>query len=372
MTDAGLAARLRLRRGALDLAVDLRVAPGEVVALLGPNGAGKSTTLQALAGLLPTGPDDRADVVLAGRPLDGHGLRGPVPAAERGVGVVFQDYLLFPHLSVLENVAFGLRARGTAAARARQVARDWLARMDLTAHATSRPGALSGGQAQRVALARALATGPGLLLLDEPLAALDAGTRLQVRGDLRHHLADFPGSCLLVTHDAVDALVLADRVVVLEAGRVVQQGSPAEVARLPRTDYVARLVGLNLLAGSATVTPGGTEVVLPSGVVVHVSGPADGAVLLTFAPRAVALFDRRPEGASLRNLLPGTVAGLEPRGGTVRVVVVLGEPAGRGADGRPDEVVAEVTALAAAELRLAPGTRVWAGLKATEVDVHPA
>jgi molybdate transport system ATP-binding protein len=220
-----------------------------------------------------------------------------------------------------------------------------------------------------VALARALASDPQLLLLDEPLAALDAGTRLQVRTELRHHLGEFTGPCVLVTHDAVDALVLADRLVVVEAGRAVQSGTPAEVARAPRTEYVARLVGLNLLTGTAD----GRGVRLGGGQQVHVTGRHRGPVLLTFAPHAVTLFDRRPEGASLRNLWSGVVLGLEPRGDTVRVVTGLTDGAADGTGGGTGvEVVAEVTALAAAELSLRPGARVWLGLKATEVDVHDA
>jgi molybdate transport system ATP-binding protein len=359
----GLDAVVRVRRGSLDLALDLHVAAGEVVALLGPNGAGKSTTLEVLAGLLPL---DGGRVRLGERTLDDPDAGVLVPAARRRVGTVFQDYRLFPHLSVLDNVAFGPRARGVPRAEADRRAREWLARVGLTGSTAERPSRLSGGQAQRVALARALAAEPRLLLLDEPLAALDAGTRLQVRTELRHHLADFAGPCLLVTHDAVDALVLADRLVVVEAGGVVQQGTPGEVARAPRTAYVARLVGLNLLSGASAAN----EVRLAGGQVVHVTGDHHGPVLLTFAPHALTVFDRRPEGASLRNLWPGGVAGLEPRGDTVRVVVALAPD--RPGPVPPVEVVAEVTALAAAELSLSPGAAVWLGLKATEVDVHEA
>ena len=174
-----------------------------------------------------------------------------MPTEQRPVGFVFQDYLLFPHLSALENVAFGLRARGLARAEARRRAAAWLERVGLAAHAAARPRALSGGQAQRVALARALVGEPRLLLLDEPLAALDAATRTEVRRDLRRHLASFDGTRLLVTHDPLDAIALADRLVVLEGGRVTQTGSPAEVSGRPRSRYVAELVGVNLYRGRA-------------------------------------------------------------------------------------------------------------------------
>jgi molybdate transport system ATP-binding protein len=242
-----LSADLRVRRGSFDLDLELTVQPGEVVALLGPNGAGKSTALRLLAGLLPL---DDGTVRLGRTVVEDTVARVRLEPEQRQVGVVFQDYLLFPHLTARENVAFGLRARGLARREARERADDWLARVGLAEHADRKPRQLSGGQAQRVALARALAAEPRLLLLDEPLAALDAGTRMEVRADLRHHLGSFDGATVVVTHDALDAMVLADRLVVVEDGRVVQSGAPREVSAHPRTDYVARLVGLNLLAGS--------------------------------------------------------------------------------------------------------------------------
>jgi molybdate transport system ATP-binding protein len=235
VSPTSLRARLVVRRPAFTLDVDLDAAAGEVIALLGPNGAGKSTALRALAGLTPLAAG--GEVTLAGRAL--HRL----PPERRPVGMVFPDYLLFPHLSALDNVAFGPRCAGLRRAAARRRAADWLDRVGLRDHARQRPAALSGGQAQRVALARALAREPRLLLLDEPLAALDASTRMEIRAQLGRHLTDFPGVAVLVTHDALDARELADRVVVIEAGRVVQHGSFARLAAEPRSPYVARLVG---------------------------------------------------------------------------------------------------------------------------------
>ncbi|HVE62958.1 MAG TPA: ABC transporter ATP-binding protein [Mycobacteriales bacterium] len=244
----GLRARLLVTRGRFTLDIELNAGPGQVVALLGPNGAGKSSALQALAGLVPlTG----GAVHLAGRCLDDPSAAIFIAAADRGVGMVFQDYLLFPHLSAVDNVGFGLRATGVPRRRARQHALGWLERMGLADAADAKPGKLSGGQSQLVALARALAPEPALLLLDEPLAALDAGTRVHVRADLQRHLAAFAGPTVVVTHDAVDAMVLADHLVVVEDGRVVQHGTPSQVARAPRTDYVAHLVGVNLDRGRA-------------------------------------------------------------------------------------------------------------------------
>ena len=347
----GLRGHVVVTRPRFCLDVEIAVMPGEVVALLGPNGAGKSTTLQALAGLVPL---SSGAVHLAGRCLDDPACGVLMPTAQRRVGMVFQDYLLFPHLSALENVAFGLRATGTPRASARARAQDWLERMGLAEHARARPRELSGGQAQRVALARALATGPGLLLLDEPLAALDAGTRAQVRSDLRRHLADFAGCTLLVTHDPLDAMVLADRLVVVEAGRVVQTGPPAQVARAPRTDYVARLVGLNLYRGRAD----GPHVRLDAGGRLETAASSSGEVLVTVRPSAVALHRGPPEG---RNCWQGRVTGLEQHGDTVRVAV----------QGDPD-VLADVTTAAVAELDLHTGAPGWVSVEATELHVAPA
>jgi molybdate transport system ATP-binding protein len=225
----------------------------------------------------------------------------------------------------------------------------------LADHAASRPGTLSGGQAQRVALARALATSPSLLLLDEPLAALDAGSRLLVRTELGRHLADYTGRTLLVTHDPLDAMVLADRLVIVERGRVVQSGPPTEVARQPRTDYVAQLVGLNLYRGRAS----GTSVALDDGGSLTVASPASGSVHVAFPPSAVSLHPSRPSG-SPRNAWAVTVAGVEQHAHTVRVRL----------EGSPS-VLVDVTTAAVAELRLVPGTRLWAALKATEVHTYP-
>jgi molybdate transport system ATP-binding protein len=344
-----LSARVVVRRGALDLDVAVDVADGEVLAVLGPNGAGKSTLLRVLAGLLPP---DGGSVVLDGRETwdgDRH-----VPAHRRALGMVFQDHLLFPHLTVTDNVAFGLRARGVRKAESRTTAQAWLDRVGLDGLGDRRPGQLSGGQAQRAALARALVGEPRVLLLDEPLSALDARTRLTVRAELRRHLAEFAGSTVLVTHDPVDAMALADRVVVVEEGRVVQQGTPADVSRHPRTDYVARLVGLSLLPGTGT----GTAVRLDSGGTVAVAEAADGPVFAAIRPESVALYLARPDG-SPRNVWRATVVGATPHGGTVRCELAGEVP-----------LIADVTETAFAELGLVPGAEVWATVKASEVAVY--
>src|SRR4051794_35334411 len=278
---AGVDAVLEVALGDLRLDAHLTAAPGEVVALLGPNGAGKTTALRALAGLVAL---DAGHVRVDGEVLDDPALGMFRPPEQRAVTVVFQDHLLFPHLSALDNVAFGLRARGIGRAEARREAAGWLDRFSLAAKAGDKPRRLSGGQAQRVALARALAPGPRLLLLDEPLAALDAGTRATVRRDLRRHLDELTGAAVVVTHDPLDAIALASSVVILEHGRVTQSGSVAEVTRRPRTRYVAELIGLNLLHGVARGTavtvagPRGPNAEPGSDATVTLAEPAAGRV----------------------------------------------------------------------------------------------
>ncbi|WP_207919653.1 ABC transporter ATP-binding protein, partial [Micromonospora sp. KC207] len=330
-----LDAHLVADRGAFHLDVALRVRPGEVVALLGPNGAGKTTALRALAGLHPL---TAGHLTLDGIELDRPDRRVWVPPERRPVGMVFQDYLLFPHLSARDNVAFGPRRRGADRRAARARADAWLDRVGLADYARRRPRQLSGGQAQRVALARALAVDPVLLLLDEPLAALDARTRLDTRAELHRHLGAHSGATVLVTHDPLDALVLADRLAIVEGGRVVQEGDAATVTARPRTDYVARLVGLNLHRGHADgrrVRVGGLTLTVADSVV--------GEAFVAFPPAAVALHPARPDG-SPRNTWPATVSGVRRHGDHLRVEL-----------GGPLPVAADVTPAAAASLRLHPG-----------------
>jgi molybdate transport system ATP-binding protein len=348
----GLHGHVVVERGTFRLDVRLDVAPGEVVAVLGPNGAGKSTLLRAICGLTPL---TEGSIALGGAVLDDPAADVLVPAARRRVGVVFQEYRLFPHLSVLDNVAFGPRAAGRSRAESREDAAEWVARLRLGDLAQRSPEQLSGGQQQRAALARALASRPAVLLLDEPLAALDAATRIDVRRDLGTHLAQFEGPTVIVTHDALDALVLADRIVVLEAGAITQQGTALEVARRPASDYVAKLLGLNLLRGVAA----DGEVALDGGGVLHVPDhAARGAVLVALRPSAIALHTAEPEG-SARNVWAGVVDGVEPLGERVRVSV----------SGAPS-VLVDITPGAVADLGLASGAAVWLSAKATELEIY--
>lgn len=348
-----LDAVVRLTLGALALDMELNIGEGEVVALLGPNGAGKTTMLRAIAGLIPL---RSGHVALDGQTLEDSATGSYVPTEMRPIGVVFQDYLLFPHLSVLDNVAFGLRSRGSRQREALDKAAAWLDRVGLSSHGRAKPDELSGGQRQRVALARALAHDPRLLLLDEPLAALDVTTRADVRRDLKRHLASFPGLRLVVTHDPLEAAALADRLVVMEEGRLVQTGTPAEVTERPRSQYVADLVGVNLLSGRADHG----SVRTPGGSVLAAAAAESGDVFAVIHPRAIALHQRRPEG-SPRNVWPGRVTGIELMGGRVRVRIEGAVP-----------VVAEVTPAAIRELELEEGGEVWLSFKATDVGVYPA
>ncbi|MET7869770.1 ABC transporter permease [Streptomyces cyaneofuscatus] len=328
----------------------LDAAPGTTLAVVGPNGAGKTTLLRALLGLTP-----RAHARLRLGESDVTAL----PPHRRGVAWVPQDGALFPHLSALSNTAYGLRTHGVPRAEARRAAQSWLDRLGVGHLAHRKPGQLSGGQAQRVALARALAARPRLLLLDEPLAALDQTTRAHVRHTLRRHLAEFGGVCLIVTHDPVEAVSLADRVLVLDDGRVLQDEPPAEVTRHPRSPWVARMLGRNAWPGTATAD--GLELAGGGHLVVAEPLAPGTEALAVIAPEAVSVHREKPTG-SPRNVWPGTVREITSGGSRLRLLIT--------SDRAPD-LVAEITPQAAAELRIADGTEVWTGVKATEVTVVP-
>jgi molybdate transport system ATP-binding protein len=360
---AGLDARVVVRRPAFTLDVRLTAAPGEVLAVLGPNGAGKSTLLSVLAGLLR--PNDPASYVRLGERTV-TSAAAHVPPHRRGVGLLAQQPLLFPHLSALANVAFGPRAQGRPRRDAERAARELLAAVDAAALADRRPAQLSGGQQQRVALARALAAGPGLLLLDEPLAALDVDAAPAMRALLRRVIRESGQTAVLVTHSALDAVVLSDRVVVLTDGRIVEQGPTREVVARPRSAFTARIAGLDLVPGTAC--PGGLRTA--DGQLISGRGPepAEGEpAVAVFPPTAVAVYAEPPHG-SPRNVLAVRLAGVEPHGDLVRL-----RAAPR--DGGPDWVdglAADVTPAAVADLAAEPGADLWFVVKATEVGLHAA
>ncbi len=352
----GLEAHIVLRRSEqFTLDVSLTIDAGETIALVGPNGAGKSTLVDVLAGLLPL---DSGAIHLGGRVLDDVANGVFVPPEQRRIGVVFQDYLLFDHLSVVDNVAFGPSSSGRRRREARRAADRWIEAFDLADLRNRRPPELSGGQAQRVALARALASEPDLLLLDEPLSALDVETRSELRRTLAEHLGDYPGPRLLITHDPTDAFLLADRIFVLEDGAVSQAATPDEIRRRPATRYAAALAGTNLLTGTnkgGSLTIDGSTQPLQTA-----DAHTEGRVLVTIHPTAIALHQRQPHG-SPRNSWQTTIDTVEPLGETTRIT--LAQPIPLGVD---------ITPAATAALNLVPGSPVWASVKATEIAVHTA
>ncbi|MGW6945886.1 ABC transporter permease [Streptomyces xanthophaeus] len=322
--------------------------PGTTIAVVGENGAGKTTLLRALLGLTPRA---HAELRLGDTEVTS------LPPHRRQVAWVPQDGALFPHLTAEANTAYGLRARRVPRAEARREARAWLDRLGVGHLAHRKPAQLSGGQAQRVALARALAARPRLLLLDEPLAALDQTTRARVRHTLRTHLADFGGVCLIVTHDPVEAVSLADRVLVLADGRTLQDAPPAEVTRHPRSPWVARMLGRNAWPGTASAD--GLALAEGGRLVVAEALPEGAEALAIIAPEAVSLHRTRP-GGSPRNVWPGTVREITAVGSRLRVLV---------ASGQAPDLVAEITPEAAAELGIVDGAEVWTSVKATEVTL---
>jgi molybdate transport system ATP-binding protein len=350
--DGALVARFTLSRGEFVLDLALSIPGRKTVALLGPNGAGKSTAVSAIAGLLPI---EEGKIVLAGNTLDEPAVGVFMPPELRQVGVVFQDYLLFPHLNVVENVAFGLRSRGVSRAEAMARAGDWLGRLDLAGFEGRRPGQLSGGQAQRVALARALVIEPDLLLLDEPLASLDVTTRVELRRVLDHHLDEFDGPRLVITHDPAEAFLLADEVHVIENGAVTQSGAPDDIRLRPKTPYAADLAGSNLLFGHAS--DGAVEV---AGHRLHIpEHDVSGDVLLTIRPSAISVHPSQPEG-SPRNSWETSVELLERLGERTRIRT-----------GAPLPLTVEITSESSSELGLAEGNPIWVAVKATEIGVEP-
>lgn len=353
----GLQAHLVVHRSQsghdFELNIELEIKPGETLALLGPNGAGKSTTVAALAGLEPI---SEGHITLNGRTLD-HGGAGFVAPADRRIGVVFQDYLLFDHLTVIDNVMFGLLAQGQPRKHAHTQARQWLDALQLGELAERRPRTLSGGQAQRVALARALATEPELLLLDEALAALDIETRSELRRVLARHLAEFAGPRLFITHDPTDAFLLADRIAIVENGRVTQVGTSDEIRRRPASRYVAAVAGTNLLRGTAA---SGT-VSLDGGATLQAADTSvNGPVLVTVHPTAIAVHTSQPSG-SPRNSWATAIDSIEPLGDTTRITLASPLPLG-----------VDITPGAARSLGLQSGSNIWVSIKATEIDVTPA
>ncbi|HUR94840.1 MAG TPA: ABC transporter ATP-binding protein [Gemmatimonadales bacterium] len=355
-----LVARLADQRGELALDVELSAPAGSTTVLVGESGAGKTSILRALAGLDRPARGrvsvDGCDWLDTERSL-------ALPPWRRAVGYVPQDYALFPHLTVEQNVSFGLDAGTLGAAQRRHRVHESLAIAGVPGLGARLPHQCSGGEQQRVALARALAPAPRLLLLDEPLAALDLHTRRTVRTELRDLLGRLPCISLYVTHSPLEALVFGDQIVVLERGQVTQKGARDELLRHPRSPFVAELMGTNLFIGQRDAPAGtsGQRVRTAEGEIAVSSYPAPGNVFLTVSPREITLFHERP-GGSAQNVFRGPIMEVvpEPPGGE-RVRVVLGTT---------PVLVAEVTREAVDALRLRAGVEVYATFKATGVSLY--
>lgn len=349
----GLRASFTARRGTFEVAIDLDVADGETRGLLGPNGAGKSTVVDALIGTLELA---RGEIEIDGERVDRS------PPEERPIGVCFQDDLLFPRLSAIENVAFPLRSRNVAKAEARERAAGLLARLAPSVDPGARPVTLSGGEAQRVALARALAPEPRLLLLDEPFANVDVSARPGLRALVRDVARTFGGATVLIAHEPLDALTLADRVTLLESGRMTQSGTPDEIRTSPRSAYAADLVGLNLFVGelepqddgSAILrTPLGDIAVAPERRVAHGT-----RAIASVRPIDVSVHTREPEG-SARNVIAGPIEEIAIDGERARIRVGSSPP-----------ITAELTTGSIGRLELRRGVHAWASFKAVEVSLQ--
>jgi molybdate transport system ATP-binding protein len=353
-----LSVDVRHRRGTFVVEAAFEASPGTTVALLGPNGAGKSTLVSLLAGIdVP----EQGRIDLDREALDDTVSGRHVPPERRPIGVVFQDGLLFPHLTAAENVAFPLRARGLPRRESLGRAEELLERLGMADRMVARPGELSGGEAQRVALARALVHHPRLLLLDEPLSGLDVRSRAHLRTLIRRELLAFPGIRLLVTHDPVEAMTMADTLVLMEDGRVTQIGTPADVRANPRTGYGAELVGVNLFAGRLEpVETGVGRIVTSDGHVVaalpHGLVASGEDTLGLVRPADVSIHVRPPEGGSARNVFRGTVDAVVIEGDRARVRVASSPP-----------VLAEITMGSVERLGIREGLQVWASFKAVEV-----
>ena len=330
-------------RRAFRVAVELAVGR-ETVALVGPSGAGKTTVLRAISGL--TRPE-RGRIELDGTVLFDSEAGIDVPPERRRVGFVFQDYALFPHMTVEQNVRYA----------GRDNIGDLLDRLGIASLARAKPGSLSGGERQRVGLARALARDPGVLLLDEPLSALDAHTRAAVRSELRELLESFGLPTLLVTHDYEDAAALAGRIGVIVDGRLLQIGTPAELIAAPADPFVASFTGGNLLRGEATLGAGGLTIVrLEDGTELASADEVYGAVGVIVYPWDVSL-SRTPIAGSALNHVTRAVTSIVPVGNRVRVGV--------------GPLTAELTAHSAEQLAFERGDEAHATFKATATRLVP-
>jgi molybdate transport system ATP-binding protein len=357
-----LEARLTLRLGSFLLSLAFEVSPGQTLVLVGESGSGKSTVLRLLAGLVRA---DSGRITVSDETWFDSAAGIDLAPQARQVGWLPQDYALLPHLTVFENVAFGLRARRLPGSEVRRSAGEALEQFGVSDLADRHPSGLSGGQQQRVALARAVVLRPRVLLLDEPLAALDLQTRGVVRGELRATLASLPCMTVFVTHSPLEAVVFGQRIAVLEAGSIVQAGTPESLLRQPRSPYVAAFMGVNLFQGRAAAPEAGglTRIDTADGSVLVAEADQNRDVFLAVGPRDITLFRDQPPSGSAQNVYRGRVLEVIPEppfGERVRVVL-----------GTKPPLVAEITRAAVEQLRLIEGAEVYAAFKATAVNAYP-
>lgn len=347
-----LHADIRADAGALVIEARLEARSGEVVGIVGPNGAGKTTVLKAIAGLWPI---SRGKVSINEWVVEDSeaGIRNP--PEQRSVGMVFQDLRLFPHMSVADNIGYGLRLRGVPRKQARVLAEPLIETLGLAPHSKQKPGSLSGGQAQKVALARTLITNPQVILLDEPFSALDAESRPKVRRDMSLYFRHPDCTTIIVTHDPMEAKALCNRVIVMEEGRFIQEGEIDRIADDPKSRYAAESLGLNFFPGVAA----GETVDVGGEATLSVVGEHHGRVIVSFHPRAVVLHQTRPEGTA-RNVFKAIVRTVRHENGITRVTTAGSLSA-----------VAEITRVSAEQLNLRPGAEVWLSVKAAQIQVTP-
>ncbi|MCB0827379.1 MAG: ABC transporter ATP-binding protein [Solirubrobacterales bacterium] len=334
-----------------DLGAGFTVGPGQRLAVVGPSGAGKTTLLRLIAGLARP---DRGRIAIGSRPVFDRGLGIDLPPEHRRCGYLPQDYALFPEMSAWRNVAYGLRVGGRTTRRAR--AAEILARFGAERLADVRPGGLSGGERQRIALARTLAAEPRVLLFDEPLAALDPATRNESMRQLDLALSQSGGPAVIVTHSFDEAAVLADRIAVLDRGRIAQAGSPAELSARPGSRFVADFTGAVVLDGEVAGTDGGlTVVAVDGGGMLRSVDRASGTVAVSTFPWEISLEapGNAPRDSAL-NRLTGTVTSVTAIGNRARIGLAVPQP-----------VTAEITGRSAEALEIRPGVRVTAAWKAT-------
>ena len=358
MRSVSLEVRVARTFDAFTLDLELSVSSGQTLVVVGESGAGKSTLLRLIAGLERP---DRGGIRVGESVLCDRATGVELPSWQRSIGYVSQDYALFPHLTVYENVAFGLRAARRPASEIRERLSRSLERLRIADLGARFPRELSGGQQQRAALARALILEPAVLLLDEPLSALDLGTRQSVRGELRRLLTELPCATIYVTHHPVEAMVFGDRVAALENGRLTQIGSREDLLRRPRSTYVAAFLGVNLFRGPIVDRENGVARLRAGrGEVLVVDPGGEGDIFAVVNPREIVLFREPPRG-SAQNCFAGTVAEIipePPNGERVRVALTTDPP-----------LVAEVTEQAVVTLDLKEGTPVFASFKATGIEV---